>query len=461
VSFSACSRAIVTAALLVLVVPLHGQDTPRVLNETLLIDLREGGPPPTISASGLYSDVATRTVSPGIIPYEVNSPLWSDGTWKERFIALPGSAQVEFSAGSSWSFPPNTVLVKNFGLEEEVGQRETRFLIETRFLVRNAATAGWSGFSYQWTPDGQDAVLLEREAVESYFLFDSDAEDGFREQIHYFPNRSQCDQCHLGAADHVLGVTTAQLNRLVDGVQQLAALSDAGLFSQRIVEGFDQMPAMADPLDESADLEARARSYLAANCAHCHRPGAVDKADIDLRLETPLDRTKTINRVPTLATFDLVDPRLIKPGDAANSSLYQRTLAIDSGRMPPLGTELVDVLGTDAVRRWIEAMNTATTVGVHAGLPEGFQLDRNYPNPFNAATTMAFRLSDAGRVRFDILDVSGRLVRRLIDTPMPAGRHTVSWDGKNESGEIVASGVYLYQLRSGPRETQRRLTLLK
>ena len=99
--------------------------------------------------------------------------------------------------------------------------------------------------------------------------------------------------------------------------------------------------------------------------------------------------------------------------------------------------------------------------GVHAGLPEGFQLDRNYPNPFNAATTMAFRLSDAGRVRFDILDVSGRLVRRLIDTPMPAGRHTVSWDGKNESGEIVASGVYLYQLRSGPRETQRRLTLLK
>ena len=79
----------------------HGIET-RVPNQSLLISLRD--PPPMISSSGLYSDMESRTVSPGIIPYGVNAVLWSDGATKERFIALPGTEQIEFSAGDPWRF---------------------------------------------------------------------------------------------------------------------------------------------------------------------------------------------------------------------------------------------------------------------------------------------------------------------------------------------------------------------
>ena len=83
-------------------------------NTSLLIDPVAGQVPQTISASGLFSDMAARTPAPGLIPYGVNSVLWSDGAVKTRFIALPGESQIEFSADGIWKFPPNAVLVKNF-----------------------------------------------------------------------------------------------------------------------------------------------------------------------------------------------------------------------------------------------------------------------------------------------------------------------------------------------------------
>jgi len=441
---------------------LHAQDSElphRTINQSLLIDLRQGEVPSTISASGLYSDMTTLTVAPGIVSYDVNSPLWSDGAWKERFIALPGEARIDFSPNGNWSFPPNTVLVKNFYLEERLGRPETRSLIETRFLVRHAEDDGWSGFSYKWDFDGQDAVLLKREETEAYFVFDDKAAGGLREHLHFFPNRTQCDQCHTGAAGFVLGVTTAQLNRQKDGIPQLAAMNQAGLFSNDIA--LDKLPAKVDPLDEDADLQLRARSYLAANCSHCHRPGAVDKADIDLRFETSLELTRTVNRVPTLAAFDLVEPRLIKPADPANSSLLQRTQALDSGRMPPLASEIVDVEGTRVVRRWIEAMDPVTTVIWQPTTPLRLRLHRNTPNPFNATTQVSYQLPTADRVRLEIIDVTGRHVRHLTDAHLPAGTHVARWDGRDDRGKHVASGVYIYRLQAGAMHRQRRLTLLK
>ncbi|MEM9666804.1 MAG: PKD domain-containing protein, partial [Bacteroidota bacterium] len=79
-------------------------------------------------------------------------------------------------------------------------------------------------------------------------------------------------------------------------------------------------------------------------------------------------------------------------------------------------------------------------------LPESVELMSNYPNPFNPETTIPFRLSEAGAVRVSVYDVTGRLVRVLWEGDRGAGRHTVRWDGRTESGQGVASGVYLYRL---------------
>ena len=77
----------------------------RIPNQSLIISLQDEEPPLTIAASGLYSDIATRTVAQGITPFGVNAQLWSDGTYKERFIALPGTEKIRLSADSPWQVP--------------------------------------------------------------------------------------------------------------------------------------------------------------------------------------------------------------------------------------------------------------------------------------------------------------------------------------------------------------------
>lgn len=440
----------------------HGIET-RVPNQSLLISLQD--PPPTISSSGLYSDMESRTVSPGIIPYGVNAVLWSDGATKERFIALPGTEQIEFSAGDPWRFPPNTVLVKNFYLEFVTGDPSSRDLIETRFLVYDGDADRWKGFSYQWDDDGSDAVLLEREVTESYFVLDPEAEGGIREHQHFFPSRPLCDRCHVQEAGFVLGVNTAQMNGQYDyGVvtdNQLRTLNHIGLFTRDIQSVLEDLPRMVNPLDESEDLGVRARSYLAANCGHCHRPGVIDKADIDLRFEIPLEQTRALDRIPTLASFGLSDPRIIKPGDGANSTLYNRMLATDSNRMPPLASELIDWQSAAVLRRWIDQIDVRTQVGAEQDLPVDFALQQSHPNPFNASTTIRYRVGQAGPVALAVFDLAGQSIRILIDHFQTPGEYKVPWDGRNDAGQQVASGVYVYRLQAGPQSLQRQLVHLK
>ena len=103
--------------------------------------------PQKISESGLFTSIDSLIPAPGIIPYTVNSQLWSDGAYKTRYIALPDTSQIEFSMNSPWQFPPNGVLVKNFFLEMIKGDPASQRIIETRFLVRKENDEQWEGFS--------------------------------------------------------------------------------------------------------------------------------------------------------------------------------------------------------------------------------------------------------------------------------------------------------------------------
>lgn len=94
-------------------------------------------------------------------------------------------------------------------------------------------------------------------------------------------------------------------------------------------------------------------------------------------------------------------------------------------------------------------------------LPERFALDRNAPNPFNPATVIGYRLPEAGRVRLAIYNLLGQEVRVLVDEPMAAGSFTVTWDGTDELGRGVASGVYVYRIQAGGLTASRRMMLLK
>ncbi|MDH4337177.1 MAG: T9SS type A sorting domain-containing protein [Candidatus Krumholzibacteria bacterium] len=96
-----------------------------------------------------------------------------------------------------------------------------------------------------------------------------------------------------------------------------------------------------------------------------------------------------------------------------------------------------------------------------SGAPRVTRLDANVPNPFNPQTSIAFSLAQRGATTLAVYDVAGRLVRTLLDETREAGAHTVTWDGRAQSGARVASGVYFYKLVTGGVARTRKMVLLK
>jgi hypothetical protein len=94
-------------------------------------------------------------------------------------------------------------------------------------------------------------------------------------------------------------------------------------------------------------------------------------------------------------------------------------------------------------------------------IPTRFALSANYPNPFNPTTNIDFSLPASERVRLAIYGADGRRIASLVDGPMPAGNHTVTWTGRSDSGELVASGVYFVRIEAGSFGQTRKMTLLK
>jgi flagellar hook assembly protein FlgD len=94
-------------------------------------------------------------------------------------------------------------------------------------------------------------------------------------------------------------------------------------------------------------------------------------------------------------------------------------------------------------------------------LPTSFSLSQNYPNPFNSSTEIEFALPQSGPVTLVIYDIQGREVRRLLDSDIEAGSHSVIWDGYDNSNEHVASGIYFYRLISDGASQTNRMTLLR
>jgi uncharacterized repeat protein (TIGR03806 family) len=417
--------------------------------------------PATISSSGLYADVVRQIPSPGIVPYSVNSQLWSDGAHKTRFIALPGTEQIEFSRDGNWIFSPGATLVKNFYLELEKGDPASRHIVETRFLIKRETGEAWDGFSYRWNEEGTDAVLLEGSDTRTFTIADPDALGDSYEYDYYFPSRAECNACHTPATGYVLGVHTAQLNRPHDyggsTDNQFRALGHAGFFTRDIGGEFVGFPRLSDPLDESADLETRARSYLDANCSSCHLPGGTGRVDLDLRFSTPLDDTGLIDVTVTLDNLDIPGAIRIAPGDPDRSILYHRMLDTGRRRMPPLATSRIDRKGAAVIRRWIEAQGDPTSISVDAAAtPSSFHLEQNFPNPFNPLTTIRFTLSHPSHIRLELFDLLGQRLDLLTDGFLRAGPHQILFNAAH-----LSSGVYIYRLTSDSEERTLKMLLLK
>jgi uncharacterized repeat protein (TIGR03806 family) len=334
--------------------------------------------PRKLSETGLFERTKDLKPAAGLILYSVNAELWADGATKERYLAIPGDGKIEYEtmtypqpapgAVPGWRFPDDTVLVKTFFLELEPGNPASKRRLETRLLhahrVPGTEEVGdqvWSGYTYLWNDEQTDAELADAKGVDRTFtLKDSKAPGGTRKQTWHFPSRAECTMCHTVTAKYALGLNTMQLNKDHDygGVlaNQLATLEHLGLFDRKLPAPPDKLPKLADYRDPKADLDARARSYLHANCSHCHRKWGGGNADFQLLATLALKDTGTVGTRPGQGTFDLKDPRILVPGEPERSLIYTRMRRVGLGRMPHIASNVVDEPGARLVHDWIKEM---------------------------------------------------------------------------------------------------------
>lgn len=306
--------------------------------------------PPTLADTGAFADLKSLTPNPGIVPYDLNVPFWSDHAVKSRWFSVPDTNQtIGFSPTANWAFPTGTVWIKHFELELTKGVPASRRRLETRFLVRT--TNGVYGIVYRWNDAQTHATLVPEEgADETIEIRDGET---VRAQTWRYPSRAECLACHTPAGGGALGFNTPQLNRPFDygGVveHQLRALSRAGYFSDDVT-GLHTLPALAPAGDRSASLEWRVRSYLAANCAQCHQPGGPALGFWDARITTPTALAGLIHGPLREARADLV---VIRPGSLEQSDLYNRIAQRSARHMPPLATRELNTEAIQLLADWI------------------------------------------------------------------------------------------------------------
>ncbi len=316
--------------------------------------------PATLSATGLFADLADLSPSPGVLPYTPNLSFWSDYAIKRRWFLMPSeTSKMNWSREGSWSFPSGQIWIKHFDLESVRGNpTSSKKRIETRLLVKNEN--GVYGVSYRWNSAGTDATLVA-DAGEDVPVNIVVNGAPYTQQWR-IPSRSQCSSCHTPQAGYALGFDTRQLNlsSMINGFSgnQIELLKSHGYFANN-PEPAEVLPRHVRPDETNQSLEARVRSYLAVNCSYCHagENGTAPSA-WDGRPDLTLSQTGIINGESRVGGDGY---KLIIPGDTSHSVILKRMIgSAGFSRMPPLGSNEIDTVNNNLVSNWINQMQPGT-----------------------------------------------------------------------------------------------------
>jgi hypothetical protein len=325
-------------------------------------------PPATLSCTGLYADIVGKTLAPGVRSYQPAVPLWSDGAQKARWIQLPPGTTIDVTDPNEWTFPVGTKIWKEFSRN---GSR-----VETRLFqkVGNGPPPYWVHATYAWNADESEATTSGGGDITL-------AADG---GTYHIPTFAECEQCHNGRIDHILGFEQISLG--LSGAQglTLTQLASEGLIA----------PAPSQTVltlgDDGTGLAAGALAWIHINCGvTCHNANSTATAyGVGMRLR--LDSALLDGRPLTVATVDPLrttigvaavspgwaQPRQwtrIVPGDPGDSLLVQLisnrgTNNPVGGQMPPIATSIVDTADVATVADWVAAMPPAIDGGSDGGM---------------------------------------------------------------------------------------------
>lgn len=303
---------------------------------------------------------ATLRPAEGVMAYEVISPLFSDHTWKYRFVAIPPGRAIAWRADGRWALPEGSVLAKVFAYPRDARDpRSPLRLLETRLLVRTRE--GFVPHTYVWNDAQTEAV--RQVAAPSVQVSWVDESGATRTNEYVIPNTNQCLTCHgqRGVTD-ALAMRNDQLDRpgAAGTANQVDAMAARGWFATE-PPPFAMRRRFAPPSDDSLPVEARARAYLHANCGHCHNPRDASTASstgLNLEADESAPSALGVCRRPAMAgagagglSYDVV------PGAPERSILLFRMRTTSArDRMPSLGLNFNDEAGASLVERWIRGM---------------------------------------------------------------------------------------------------------
>jgi hypothetical protein len=303
--------------------------------------------PETLAQTGLYADLPSETLAPGVIEYTVNYPLWADGAEKRRWVLLPDGATIDTADMDFWSLPAGTKLWKEFTRD---GVR-----IETRLLWKQGPTdEEWFSMSYAWNADRTAAVAAPFGAQDAL---------GTNQDI---PRSTDCKTCHERQPGFALGFSALQLDH-DQGEINLASLASSGRLSSPPPR--TTAPVFPLPGDEVAGA---ALGYMHGNCGPCHNEHSDvfrERTSVIWHLDTDALATveatsiyRTAVGVPPLIPLSAQYTSILEPGDPGASAavfrMTQRDLTEDSKvPMPPLATDEADTQGgIAAVSEWVDSL---------------------------------------------------------------------------------------------------------
>ena len=290
---------------------------------------------PNLSELNLFTgDLNQLNVTPYAVTYTLNSTLFSDYAQKERFIVLPDGEIMEYNGDGLPLFPEGTIIAKTFYYNNDERDLSLgRRILETRILIKN--NGDWISGDYKWNDDQTDAVLDLNGSTVAVSWIDA---EGTTQNIDYqIPSNADCLTCH-GSYDALspIGPKLRNLNFNLNGSNQIQQLINDG----KLV-GLDNSESVASVVnwkDSSVSLEARTRTYMDINCAHCHQPGGFCdiQSTLNLSFETPLDETNI--------------------SEQKNSILFRVSSYIPGVSMPFIGTTVIHTEGADLIEEYLDTL---------------------------------------------------------------------------------------------------------
>ncbi len=319
--------------------------------------------PDDLRCTGIYDDFATRKLACGVLEYAPGFALWSDGATKRRFIQIPAGTKIDVTDIDQWTFPPGTKAWKEFHIPVDGGL----VLVETRLFAK-LANGTWRWATYVWSADGTTATRNDN-GVKNVL--------GTAYEI---PNQMQCNECHSGRFDRILG-----FDAILMSAPEATGFKYADLMKNDLLSSTGGViPRATDLQVPGTPTERAALGYLHANCGvGCHNEQAQSPANLSgLHMKLTGTKLGTVAGTDTVTTGANKRPGnqwpgqpaaptggwfAIHPGDLSRSLMPARMASRDfdggHAQMPPIVTHVVDDAGLGAITTWISSMT------VDAGYP--------------------------------------------------------------------------------------------